>query len=232
MNRNPFIHSILHPQEERLLKTFCITSLKVTALTIIVASSFLALTALYGDNQWDPIREIQQLKIQHRRDDGIDLVNFLKENKTHETDELHKIEKEVAYSPLERAKALVWDGVVKGNVNDTYSGIGALAADFCLYGDIRDITKQTWNLLFDQDNFDGVVGVLSGAGIALSTMPLFDGLYAMNKSTAKYVSRLPTGMNKGMLRSFLSGRTTQKESSAIYDLLKKTDGQSLEQHHA
>ena len=93
------------------------------ALAMIVASSFLALTAQYGDNQWDPIREIQQLKIEHRRDDAIDLVNFLKENQTHETDDLHKIEKEVAYSPLERAKAFVWDGVVKGNVNDTYSGM-------------------------------------------------------------------------------------------------------------
>ena len=207
------------------MKTFCITSLKVTALAIIVASSFLALVAQYGNNQWDPIREIIQLKNQHRRDDAIDLVNFLKENKTYNTDELSSIEKEVGYSPLEGIKEFVWEGAIKGNVNDTYSGIGALASDFCLYGDIRDITKQTWNLLFDQKNFDGVVGVLSGAGITLSAMPMFDGLYAMNKSTAKYVSKLPSGMNKGMLRSFLSGRTSPEQSSAIYELLKKTDGQ-------
>jgi hypothetical protein len=169
-----------------------------------MASSFLALVAQYGDNQWDPIREIQQSKNQHRRDDAIDLVNFLKETHIHGNYDLRKIEKEVAYSPLERTNAFVWDGAIKGNVNDTYSGIGALTADFCVYGDIRDITKQTWNLLFDQDNFDGVVGVLSGAGIALSTMPMSDGLSAMNKSTAKYISSLPTCMNRGMLRSFLT----------------------------
>ena len=144
---------------------------------------------------------------------------FSKKTKPNETDELHKIEKEVAYSPLERAKAFVWDGVIKGNVNDTYSGIGALAADFCLYGDIRDITKQTWNLLFDQNNFDGVVGVLSGAGIALSTMPMFDGLYAMNKSTAKYVSKLPTSMNQGYaqvisVRPHIPGRIQRHLRSA------------------
>ena len=98
-----------------------------------------------------------------------------------------------------------------------------MAADCSLFGDLRDITKETWNLIFDQDDFNGVIAVLSGAGIAFSTVPLFDGLYAMNKNTAKYVARLPACMNKGMLRSFLSGRTTQKESSAIYDLLKKTD---------
>ena len=212
------------------MKTFCINLLKVTALAIIVASSFLALTNRYNENQWDPIQEIHQLKNQNRRDDAIDLVNFLKETQSYGSYDLHKIEKEVAYSPLERAKAFVWDGAVKGNVNDTYSGIGALAADFCVYGDIRDITKETWNLLFDQDNFDGVVGVLSGAGIALSTMPLFDGLYAMNKSTAKYVSRLPTCMNQGMLRSFLSGLTSPEQSSTIYNLLKKTVGRYPEQH--
>ena len=207
------------------MKKFFTKSLKVSALAIIVASSFLALVAQYGDNHWDPIREIQQLKNEHRRDDAIDLVNFLKENKTYNVDELSSIEKEVGYSPLERVKEFVWDGAIKGNVNDTFSGIGALAADFCLYGDIRDIAKQTWNLLFDQKNFDGVVGVLSGAGIALSAMPMFDGLYAMNKSTAKYVSKLPVSMNKGMLRSFLSGRTSPEQSSAIFELLKKTDFQ-------
>ena len=214
------------------MKAFCITSLKVTALVLIVVSSFLALVAQYGDNQWDPVKAIQHLKSQHRRDDAIDLVKFLNENQTESTEELTKLEKEVAYSPLERAKSFVWDGAIKGQVNDTYSGIGALAADFCVYGDIRDITIQTFNLLFDQKNFDGVVGVLSGAGIALSTMPLFDGLYAMNKSTAKYVSRLPASMNQGMLRSFLSGRTSPEQSSTIYDLLKKTDGPSPARHPA
>ena len=98
-----------------------------------------------------------------------------------------------------------------------------MAADCSLFGDIRDITKETWNLIFDQDDFNGVIAVLSVVGIAFSTVPLVDGLYAMNKNTAKYVARLPACMNKGILRSFLSGRTTQKESSAIYDLLKKTD---------
>ena len=212
------------------MKKFCITSLKLTALALIALSSFLALAAQYGDNQWDPVKEIQQLRNQHRRDDAIDLVRFLNQNQHYNDDELSIFEKEVAYNPLERAKSFVWDGAIKGQVNDSYSGIGALAADFCLYGDIRDVSMQTWNLLFDQKNFDGVISVLSGAGIALSTMPLFDGMYAMNKNTAKYVHKIPARMNQGMLRSFLSGHTPPEQSTAIYDLLKKTDGLSLEQH--
>ena len=190
------------------------------------------MVAHYGENQWDPIQSIQQFKDQHRRDDAIDLVNFLKDTRTYSTDELSILEDDVAYGPLDKAKSMLWDGVIQGNVNDSYSGIGAMAADCTLFGDLRDITKETWNMLFDQDDFNGVIAVLSGAGIAFSTVPLFDGLYAMNKNTAKYVARLPVCMNKGMLRSFLSGRTTQKESRAIYDLLKKTDGRFLEQHPA
>lgn len=214
------------------MKKFCTTIFKLTALAIIITASFLALVAHYGNNQWDPILSIQQLKIQHRRDDAIDLVNFLKDTRTYSTDELSSLEEEVEYGPLDKAKSMLWDGAIKGQVNDSYSGIGSMAADCSLFGDLRDITKETWNLLFDQEDFNGVIAVLSGAGIAFSTVTLFDGLYAMNKNTAKYVARLPTCMNKGMLRSFLSGRTTQKESSVIYDLLKKTDGPFPAQHPA
>ena len=214
------------------MKKICITSFKVTALAIIIIVSFLALVAQYSGNKWDPVKEIQQLKDQHRRDDAIDLVAFLKDNHTYTDDELSRLERDVAYGPLDKAKSMLWEGAILGQVNDSYSGIGAMAADFCLFGDIRDVTLQTWNLLFDQKGFNGVIAVFSAAGIAFSTVPLFDGIYAMNKNTAKYVTRLPACMNKGMLRSFLSGRATPEQSSAIYELLKKTDGRSPEQHPA
>jgi hypothetical protein len=48
-----------HQKEERLLKKFCITTFKLTTLAIIITASFLALVAHYGDNKWDPIKEIQ-----------------------------------------------------------------------------------------------------------------------------------------------------------------------------
>ena len=163
------------------MKKLCTTTFKLTALTIIITASFLALVAQYGDNQWDPIQAIHQLKDQHRRDDAIDLVNFLKDTRTFSTDELTNLESEVSYGPLDKAKLMIWDGVIQGNVNDTFSGIGAMVADCSLFGDLRDITKETWNLLFDQKDFNGVIAVLSGAGIAFSTVPLFDGIYAMNK---------------------------------------------------
>jgi hypothetical protein len=214
------------------LKKICITSFKVTALAIIIIVSILVLVVQYGGNKWDPVKEIQQLKDQHRRDDAIDLVAFLKDNHTYANDELANLERDVAYGPLDKAKSMLWEGAILGQVNDTFSGIGAMAADFCLFGDIRDVTLQTWNLLFDQKGFNGVIAIFSAAGIAFSTVPLFDLIYAMNKNTAKYVTRLPACINKGMLRSFLSGRATPEQSSAIYELLKKTDGRSPEQHPA
>ena len=214
------------------MKKFCTTTFKLTTLAIIISASFLSLVAQYGENQWDPIQAIQQLKIQHRRDDAIDLVEFLKDNRTYAGEKLASLEDDVAYGPLEKAKALIWDGAMKGQVNDTYSGIGAMAADFSMFGDLRDATLQSWNILFDQTNFNGVIAVLSGVGIAFSTMPLFDGLYAMKKNTAKYAARLPSCMNQGMLKSYLSGNTSLEQSTAIYDLLKKTNGQFREPHPA
>jgi hypothetical protein len=77
-----------------------------------------------------------------------------------------------------------------------------------------------------------VVGVLAAAGITLSTVPMFDVLYAMRKNTVKYIKRLPASMNQGMLRSFLSRRASPEQNTAIYDLLKRTAGPSPAQQHA
>ena len=39
---------------------------------------------------------------------------------------------------------MLWNGVIKGQVNDIYSGLGALPFDFWLFCDLRDITKENW----------------------------------------------------------------------------------------
>ena len=77
------------------MKKICITTFKLTALAIIITASFLALVAQYGHNHWDPIKAIQQLKIQHRRDDAIDLVEFLKDNRRYAGDKLASLEEDV-----------------------------------------------------------------------------------------------------------------------------------------
>lgn len=214
------------------MKKICSTTIKVTALSMMVISPYWALIAYFSQNQWDPIKEIQRLMDQDRRDEAAEMVRFLKDNRLHDGDDLGRIEKDVAYGPLEKAKALVLEGAIKGQVSDSYSGIGAMAADLCLFGDIRDLTVQTWNRFFEKDGFDGVIATLAGVGIALSTVPMFDLMYAFSKNTAKYVKRLPACMNKGMLRSFLSGRSSPEQGTMIYNLLKKTTGRSPALHPA
>jgi hypothetical protein len=118
-----------HPQEERLLKKFCITTFKLTALAIIITASFLALVAQYGDNQWDPIQAIQQLKISTA---GMTPSTW---SISQRQPNLHQMNwpdsKRMSYGPLDKAKSMLWDGAILGQVNDSYSGIGAMAAD-CL----------------------------------------------------------------------------------------------------
>jgi hypothetical protein len=121
----------------RFLKNFSITSLlKVTPLVMIAIVSFLVLVVYYGENQWNPIKEIRQLKNQQRRDDAIVLVNFLKDNRICAGDEIDSLDMKVSFGPLKMAKAFILNGTIKGQVSYTYSGIGAMAADFCLFGDI------------------------------------------------------------------------------------------------
>ncbi len=226
MKTNINIHNP-HHKEDRLLTI----TIKLPILAIITLTSFLALSVQFTNTTWDPIKSIQELKTQHRRDEALDLLQFAKENHLCPTEELKPIEKDLSYGFTEKLKATVIDGIIKGEVYDTSSGIGAMAADLCLFGDIRDITIQTWNAIFHRDDFNGVTATLSGIGIAFSAMPMFGILSAAEKSTVKYVAKIPD-INKGMLKRFLTGKVSKRESAEIYNLLKKTDGVSQEQLHA
>ena len=212
------------------MKRLITTTLKLPLLAMIALTSILTLSIQFTDTTWDPIKSIQVLQNKHRRDEAIDLLEFAKENHLCPAEELELIEDDLSSGFTERMKAVIIDGVIKGQVYDTPSGIGAMAADLCLFGDIRDITLQTWNALFHRNDFDGVTATLSGAGIALSAAPMFDVVSAAQKSTVKYVTRMPD-INKGMLKRFLSGKVSKEQSAEIYNLLKKTDGVSREQLH-
>ena len=66
--------------------------------------------------------------------------------------------------------------------------------------------------------------VLSGAGVGLSSTTFINGTDSMAKSTIKYVERFPCLAEKGVMKKFLSGKVSPKESEKLYDLLKKTNG--------
>ena len=206
------------------MKKLCWNCLKFSLLFIIIISSSLAIYTHYKGSAFDPIREIQRLKAENRRDDALDLALFFKENQIADQEKFAIIEKDLEYSAAENIKSFIWNGAIRGQVYDSYSGMGAISADLCVVGDIRDLGIQGWKYLSGSQNFDGFVTILSAAGIGLSSTPFLDGTNAMVKNILKYLKRIPASVNRGLLKEFLSGKVPAEYCKKIWQLLKKTTG--------
>ena len=95
--------------------------LKFLLLSVIIISSSLAICMYYKGSAFDPIREIQKLKSENRRDDALDLARFFKKNQNAGQDKFAIIEKDLEYSATEKIKSFVWNGAVRGQIYDSYS---------------------------------------------------------------------------------------------------------------
>jgi hypothetical protein len=115
------------------------TIIKPTFALVILATLSLTLYIQQLASTCDPIKSILELKDQLRRDETLDLASFFKESQP-DNPEYVKLAKELDYSLLENLKSIIWNGMIKGEVFDTPSGIGAIAADMTLFGDLRDLT--------------------------------------------------------------------------------------------
>jgi hypothetical protein len=197
---------------------------KFVTLIFVISVSGLALYIHQESAGFDPVKEIQRLKSENRRDDALDMVKFFNENEQANTDEINSLEMDLEYSTAEKIKSLVWDGSFKGEVNDTYSGLGATFSDLILFGDVRDLAIQSWKYLSNDSDYNKTVMLLSGAGIGLSSTTFINGTDSLAKNTVKYVERFPGLAEKGVMKKFLSGKVSPKESEKLYDLLKKTNG--------
>jgi hypothetical protein len=204
---------------------------KFVTLIFVISVSGLALYIHQKSADFDPVKEIQRLKSENRRDDALDMVKFFNENEQANTDEINSLEMDLEYSTAEKIKSLVWDGSFKGEVNDTYSGLGATFSDLILFGDIRDLVIQSWKYLSNDSNYDKTIMLLSGAGIGLSSTTFINGTDSLAKNTIKYIERFPGLAEKGVMKKFLSGKVSPKDSEKLYDLLKKTNGPYPEPLH-
>ena len=140
------------------------------------------------------------------------------------------IKDDLQYTNAEKIKSIAWDGFLKGRVYDSYSGIGALSSDLCIYGDVRDMGIQGWKHLTKSDDADAFIAILSAAGIGLSTTAFVNGCNALAKGTIKYLKHIPESINTGLLKKFLSGKMSPAECEKIWRLLKKTNGPFPAQH--
>jgi hypothetical protein len=174
--------------------------------------------------------EIQSLRDQNRRDDALDLAKFYSNAQTHDQEKFVTINNDLEYTAIEKIKSYTWDGFILGRVYDSYSGIGAISSDLCIYGDVRDLGIQGWKKLTKSDDADAMVALLSAAGIGLSTTAFINGSNALAKNTLKYLKKIPDSINTGLLKKFLSGKVSPAECEKIWILLKKTNGPSPAQH--
>ena len=190
---------------------------------LLIISSGTALYYQITESQFDPIKAIQKLQSQARRDEALDLAQFYEENDTIEPLKLKELKDDLEYTSIEKIKSFT-KGAIKGEVNDTYSGIGAISSDLTLYGDIRDLGIQSWRYLRNKKT-DVIIAVLSGLGIILSAKPFADVIASYAKNTVKYLRKVPDLGNSGILKKILKGDLSFKESRSVYDVLKKTNGQ-------
>lgn len=202
----------------------CWTCLKYVLLFVIILSSALTIYLNHTGSSFDPIREIQSLRTQNRRDDALDLAKFYRESQTRDQERIAALQNDLEYTATEKIKSITWDGFIKGQVHDSYSGIGAISSNLCLYGDVRDLGIQGWKRLARADDADGFIAILSAAGIGLSTTAFVNGSNALAKCTIKYLKNIPATLNTGLLKKFMSGKMSPAECEKIWSLLKKTNG--------
>ena len=46
--------------------------------------------------------------------------------------EIERLNHKLKYTTFDKVKSFIWNGVIKGEVTDTYSGIGAVGSDMVL----------------------------------------------------------------------------------------------------
>ena len=156
----------------------------------VVLSSGLALYMSWTGDSFDPVREIEKLRNENRRDDALDLAKVFRESQAGEDHELEEIKESLEYTTGEKVKSFIWNGAIKGEVFDSYSGLGAISADLCILGDVRDLGIQSWNYVTDSEDFDRFIMLLSAAGVGLSSTGLANGCNALAKNTTKYLKNI------------------------------------------
>ncbi len=214
------------------MKKLCWNCLKFTILITFIISAALAIYLNHTGSSFDPIKEIQSLRNHNRRDDALDLAKFYNETQSENPERITTLKDDLEYTNTEKIKSMAWDGFIKGQVYDSYSGIGAISSDLCVAGDVRDLGIQGWKHLTKADDADGLIAILSAAGIGLSTTAFVNGCNALAKNTLKYLKKVPESINTGLLKKFLSGKVSPAECEKIWRLLKKTSFAYLAQHPA
>jgi len=193
-------------------------------VVIVVITSAAALNIRTNAESFDPIKETQKLYSENRRDDALVLAKTFKGIDKLGNGELAKLEKQLEYSVTEKYKIALWNGVTKGEVYDHYSGMGAMIADMCLWGYIRDFAIEGYDFITRDSSNENAMMLLSGTGVSSFCYPIIDGASVLSKNMEKYLKSSSNPPSGGLLRQYVSGDLSPTESQKIWLLLKKTTG--------
>ena len=181
---------------------------------LLIISSTLAVYIKYKGADFDIVAEIQQRKQDNLKEEGFDLATAF---------DKQELAKTFEYSTMQKIKSFSWNGAVKGEVYDSFSAIGAILSDLCVYGDIRDVAVNAWRYSFDSAKFDLPVLMLSSINLILVGVPFTGQIDSLAKNTIKYMGSVPASMKRGVIKSFVAGETSIQDSKKIWDILKKTN---------
>ncbi len=95
-------------------------------------------------------------------------------------------------------------GAVSGTGGSLERLVGAVAADFFIVGDLRDLVLQGGRLVIDGET-DEVILVLSGVGLATTLVPEIDWVPSILKA-ARRAGTMTKGLSEFILRSVRSGK--------------------------
>lgn len=103
-------------------------------------------------------------------------------------------------------------GALTGEGDSLEALVGAIAADFFIVGDVRDLLIQAGNLARGEEA-DGVIAALSAAGVATTVMPQIDIAAAVLKA-ARRAGTLSREMADALLAAVRRGGASEAERMA------------------
>ena len=165
--------------------------------------------------QFDPVAVANGYLKSGQRDLALDTVQFGLDNGLGDQEELRQIQGRQAYTTAEKLRDLFWTGAVKGQVENLYSGLGALAADLLIIGDVRDLTIQAINKKKGQE-VDGVVTALAAIGVGTSLAgvtgvgAVVDAGLSLVKNGAKYLKKFGGLAKHSIIRAADAGKQLSK----------------------
>jgi hypothetical protein len=139
------------------------------------------------------ISEIEKLREEGKLGEALELARFVGEHPDMPGHlEAKRLEKEIeAELDSEFSKILRFArGAVTGNPKTGMDAAGAVASDFCFFGDLRDLTIQGWKFISKQET-DKLVVALSAIGVLTETIKTIDGVPAALKLFKKIGSITP-----------------------------------------